>query len=78
MEMKVRTTLDIDADVLAATKEIAKRQRKSAGKLASELMREAATPRRAFFAQGEWPAWFSADPLWRGARQRRTRQPNAR
>ena len=41
MEMKVRTTLDIDADVLAATKEIAKRQRKSAGQLASELMHEA-------------------------------------
>ena len=37
----MRTTLDIDADVLAATKEIAKRQGKSAGKLASELMREA-------------------------------------
>ena len=37
----MRTTLDIDDDILAATKEIAKRQRKSAGKLASELMREA-------------------------------------
>ena len=37
----MRTTLDIDEDVLAATKEIAKRQRKPAGKLASELMREA-------------------------------------
>ena len=31
----MRTTLDIDADVLAATKEIAKRRRKSAGKLAT-------------------------------------------
>ena len=41
LEARVRTTLDIDADVLAATKEIAKRQGKSAGKLASELMREA-------------------------------------
>ena len=39
--VNVQTTLDIDADVLAATNEIAKRQRKSAGKLASELMREA-------------------------------------
>ena len=37
----MRTTLDIDEDVLAATKEIAKRQRKATGKLASELMREA-------------------------------------
>ena len=37
----MRTTLDIDENVLAATKEIAKRQRKPAGKLASQLMREA-------------------------------------
>ena len=37
----MRTTLDIDEDVLAATGEIAKRQRKPAGKLASQLMREA-------------------------------------
>lgn len=37
----VRTTLDIDEDVLATTKEIAKRQRKPTGKRASELLREA-------------------------------------
>lgn len=37
----MRTTLDIDEDVLAATKELARRERKTAGKLASELMREA-------------------------------------
>lgn len=37
----MRTTLDIDDDVLAAAKELAHRQRKTAGKLASELMREA-------------------------------------
>ena len=37
----MRTTLDIDEDVLAATKKIAERQRKSAGELASELMRGA-------------------------------------
>ncbi len=37
----MRTTLNIDEDVLAAAKELARRQRKTAGKLASELMREA-------------------------------------
>lgn len=37
----MRTTLDIDEDVLAAAKELARHQRKTAGQLASELMREA-------------------------------------
>ena len=37
----MRTTLDIDDDVLVATKELAKRERKTAGKLLSDLMREA-------------------------------------
>lgn len=37
----MRTTLDIDDDVLAAVKEFAKRERKTAGKYASRLMREA-------------------------------------
>ena len=37
----MRTTLDIDEDVLAATKELARHQHTTAGKLASELMREA-------------------------------------
>ena len=37
----MRTTLDIDDDVLAAVKELARRDRKTAGKYASGLMREA-------------------------------------
>lgn len=37
----MRTTLDIDDDVLAAVKELAKRECKTAGKYASGLMREA-------------------------------------
>ena len=36
----MRATLDIDDDVLAAVKELAKRERKTAGKFASGLMRE--------------------------------------
>ena len=37
----MRAILDIDEDALAATKESAKRQRKPAGTLASQLTREA-------------------------------------
>ena len=37
----MRTTLDIDDDVLRAAEELAKRERKTAGKVMSELMREA-------------------------------------
>lgn len=37
----MRTTLDIDDDVLVAVKELAKRERKTAGKYASGLIREA-------------------------------------
>ena len=37
----MRTTLDIDDDVLAAVKELARRERRTAGKYACGLMREA-------------------------------------
>lgn len=40
----MRTTLDIDEDVLAAAKQLATTQRKSAGKVLSELAREALRP----------------------------------
>jgi len=39
----MRTTLDIDDDVLSAAKEIARRQRTSAGAVISELARRALT-----------------------------------
>jgi hypothetical protein len=39
----MRTTLDIDDDVLQAAKGIAKSQRKTAGKVLSELARKALT-----------------------------------
>ncbi len=35
----MRTTLDIDADVLAAAKELAAKERKTAGKVISEFFR---------------------------------------
>jgi hypothetical protein len=37
----MRTTLDIDEDVLAAAKELARRQHLSAGKVVSNLLRQA-------------------------------------
>ena len=47
----MRTTLNIDDDVLAAAKEIAQRERKSTGKFMSDLMRDALN-RRASRASG--------------------------
>jgi len=40
----VRTTLDIDADVLQAAKDIAVRRRTTAGRILSELARSALEP----------------------------------
>ena len=37
----MRTTIDIDEDVLAAAKELARREKVSAGKVVSRLLREA-------------------------------------
>ena len=37
----MRTTLDIDEDVLRAAKELARREKKTAGKMISELVRRA-------------------------------------
>ena len=41
---EVRTTLDLDEDVLLAAKEIAAARKTTTGKVASELMRTALTP----------------------------------
>ena len=43
----MRTTLNIDADVLRAAKEIARRERKTAGECVSDLIREALRQRSA-------------------------------
>ena len=42
----MRTTLDIDADVLQAAKEIARREKKTAGEVISRLARSALTAPR--------------------------------
>jgi len=39
----MRTTLDLDDDVLASAKEIARREKKTAGQVISELVRQALT-----------------------------------
>jgi len=41
----MRTTLDIDDDVLAAAKELSRQRRCSAGKVVSQLLRQALTSR---------------------------------
>lgn len=43
----MRTTLDIDPDVLLAAKDLAARRRTTAGRVLSELARQALAPRRA-------------------------------
>ena len=42
----VRTTLDLDDDVLLAAKELAVARRTTAGKVVSDLVRQALTPTR--------------------------------
>jgi hypothetical protein len=42
----VRTTLDIDDDLLIAAKELARRERTSAGKIVSRMLREALTSQK--------------------------------
>jgi hypothetical protein len=43
----MRTTLDIDADILGIAKELAHQQKTSAGKVLSNLARQALKPRKA-------------------------------
>lgn len=56
----MRTTLDIDDDVLAAAKERARREKTTAGALISRLLREAMT-RSA--STGEPPAAYGFQPF---------------
>jgi site-specific recombinase XerD len=41
--LNMRTTLDIDDDLLAAAKELARRERRSAGEIVSRLLRRSLT-----------------------------------
>jgi len=46
MIQAMRTTLDLDDDVLLAAKELANARGTTAGKVVSDLLRQALTPRR--------------------------------
>lgn len=66
----MRTTLDIDDDVLAAAKERARREHKSMGQVVSELVRQALTAPRepvgpAPSAVREQPAVYGLQPFAR-------------
>jgi hypothetical protein len=61
----MRTTLDIDDDVLAAAKERARREGKTTGRLVSELLRRAMTQTAAGDARAvkEPPAHYGFQPF---------------
>ena len=59
----MRTTLDIADDVLLAVKDRARRERRSAGDLLSELAREALTSRYRRSEVAEPQAFYGFEPL---------------
>lgn len=59
----MRTTLDIDADILNAARERAKRERKSIGQVVSELLREALTAPKRSAAVSESRAVYGLQPF---------------
>lgn len=58
----MRTTLDIDDDILLAVKELSKRQRKSAGEVLSDLARAALTAPVSETHEPETPYGFPLIP----------------
>ena len=60
----MRTTLDIDDDILSAAKELARSAHKTAGQIISELARKALTqPREAAQSTQEPAAFYGIRPL---------------
>jgi hypothetical protein len=59
----MRTTLNIDDDVLIAVKERARREKRSAGELISELAREALTGRGRSPSEPQEESFFGFEPL---------------
>lgn len=51
----VRTTLDIDVDVLQAVKELGELRKKTAGQMLSELARKALAPTRSYTVRNGVP-----------------------
>ena len=59
----MRTTLDIDEDVLQAVKERARREKRSAGEVLSELAREALTGSLRGVEIAETPSFYGFEPF---------------
>ena len=59
----MRTTVDVADDVLLAVKERARRERRSAGEILSELAREALTHRHRASEVAEPEAFYGFEPL---------------
>lgn len=59
----MRTTIDIAEDVLLAVKDRARREKRSAGELLSELAREALTHRHRVSEVGEAESFYGFEPL---------------
>ena len=59
----MRTTLDIDEDVIYAVKDLARRQNKTAGLILSELARRALTQGPQVTATAEPKAFYGFRPL---------------
>lgn len=59
----MRTTLDIDDDVLQAAKELARRERSTAGKVISDLVRKALTALPSTTGVGEPGAIYGFRPF---------------
>jgi hypothetical protein len=61
-DANMRTTLDLDDDVLLAAKEIAAARGTTAGHVVSDLVRQALTPRRAARVRNGVPLLASRPP----------------
>ncbi len=59
----MRTTLDIEKDVLFAVKDLARRQKKTAGEVISDLARQSLTRAPAGAAEKEPNAFYGFRPL---------------
>jgi hypothetical protein len=59
----MRTAIDIDDDVLSAAKERARRERRTAGEVASDLLRQALTSSPAVSAIREAPPVYGLRPF---------------
>ena len=59
----MRTTLDVDDDVLQAVKERARREKRSAGEVLSELAREALTGNLRGGEIAETPSFYGFEPF---------------